>query len=263
MLDFRDLHMRFGERSVIERITLAVRPAQFVALLVPSGCGKTTLLRIAAGALHPCSGTAENHFKRAAMVFQDARLAGWMTAVQNAAFGLKAARTPWRTREQEARRILLRLGFEDADLTKRPRSLSGGMRQRVGIARALLMRPDLLLLDEPFNSLDIGLRREMQDLVRTQVDQMGIAALLVTHDIAEAVRLADRIIVLSPRPSTVVADLENQPCDDAADILETSARLLRRSEIENALLRQRSSPSRSEPAISHSAVIPILRKEIP
>jgi NitT/TauT family transport system ATP-binding protein len=238
MLDIRNLSMRFGDTPVIERLNLVVGPAQFVAVLGPSGCGKTTLLRIAAGVLSPSAGFAANRFRRTAMVFQDARLAGWMTAVQNAAFGLKAAGVSKPERERQVRQILLRLGLEDEDLSKRPHSLSGGMRQRVGIARALVVRPDLLLLDEPFSSLDIGLRREMQGLVRKEVTDMGIAALLVTHDLAEAVRVADRIIVLSARPSAVVAEFDNEPCNDDAEIFETAARLLRRGEIAEALLRR-------------------------
>jgi NitT/TauT family transport system ATP-binding protein len=238
MLELRDLDMRFAASSVLQHVTLAVRPCEFVAVLGPSGCGKTTLLRIAAGALRPNGGTVTNHFRRSAFVFQDSRLAGWMTALQNAAFGLKAAGVPKLIRESEAGRILLRLGFEDVDLAKRPHALSGGMRQRVGVARALAIAPDLLLLDEPFSALDIGLRREMQRLIRAEVDQLGIAALLVTHDIAEAVRLADRIVVLSPRPARIVAEIENRPCGDDALIFETAAQLLRAPSVADALLRQ-------------------------
>jgi NitT/TauT family transport system ATP-binding protein len=238
MLELCDLQMRFAASPVLQGVTLAVRPGEFVAVLGQSGCGKTTLLRLAAGALRPNAGLVSNSFRRSAFVFQDGRLAGWMTALQNAAFGLKAAGQPRPAREREAARILLRLGFEAADLAKRPYALSGGMRQRVGLARALAVAPDLLLLDEPFSALDIGLRRDMQRLVRNEVDQQGIAALLVTHDIAEAVRIADRIVVLSPRPASIVAEIANQPCDDEAMIFETAARLLRAPGVENALLRQ-------------------------
>ena len=236
MLDIRDLQVRFGDARVIESVNILVRPAEFVAVLGPSGCGKTTLLRIAAGTLRPSGGSVANNFRRTAMVFQESRLAGWMTALQNAAFGLKAAGVAKREREQRAREVLLRLGLEHADLGKRPSSLSGGMRQRVGIARALAVRPDLMLLDEPFSSLDIGLRGEMQSLVRREVTEMGIAALIVTHDLPEAVRLADRIVVLSRKPSTIAIEIDNVPRDDEAGILETAAHILRRPEVARALL---------------------------
>jgi NitT/TauT family transport system ATP-binding protein len=260
MLELRDLDMRFAASPVLQGVTLAVQPGEFVAVLGASGCGKTTLLRIAAGALRPNDGTVSNRFRRSAFVFQDCRLAGWMTALQNAAFGLKAAGQPRRRREREAARILLRLGLEAADLAKRPHALSGGMRQRVGLARALAVAPDLLLLDEPFSALDIGLRRDMQHLVRAEVDQQGIAALLVTHDIAEAVRLADRIVVLSPRPATIVAEIVNRPSDDEALIFETAARLLRRPGVEEALLRR--SPQAREPDLPSRHVVARLTRTI-
>jgi NitT/TauT family transport system ATP-binding protein len=238
MLDIRDLGMRFGGTEVIDGLSLTVSPGEFVAVLGPSGCGKTTLLRVAAGALRASRGTVSNRFQRSAFVFQDARLAGWMTALDNAAFGLKALGVAREKREQQAEGILLRLGLEAADLGKRPQALSGGMRQRVGLARALAVAPDLLLLDEPFSALDVGLRRDMQRMIRSEVDRLGIAALLVTHDIAEAVRLADRIIVLSPRPAHVVAELGNRPCDDEALIFETAARLMRTRSVEESLLKR-------------------------
>ena len=238
MLDIRDLGMRFGETDVIGGLGLTVSPGEFVAVLGPSGCGKTTLLRLAAGTLRASRGSVSNQFQRSAFVFQDARLAGWMTTLDNAAFGLKALGIARAEREQQAERILLRLGLEAEDLGKRPQALSGGMRQRVGLARALAVTPDLLLLDEPFSALDVGLRRDMQRMIRGEVDRLGIAALLVTHDIAEAVRLADRIIVLSPRPAHVVAEVGNRPCDDEALIFETAARLMRTRSVEEALLKR-------------------------
>ncbi|CCD99819.1 ATP-binding cassette domain-containing protein [Bradyrhizobium sp. STM 3809] len=241
MLDISNLAMRFAGTTVIDAVDLQVAAGAFVAVLGPSGCGKTTLLRLAAGALRPTAGRVTNDFARAAFVFQDSRLAPWMTALDNAGFGLKALGLAKAMRDDQARRILLRLGFDVSDLGKRPHALSGGMRQRVGLARALAVAPDLLLLDEPFSALDVGLRRDMQRMIRSEVDQAGIAALLVTHDIAEAVRLADRIIVLSPRPASIVAALANRPCDDEAVIFETAARLLRTPGVTEALLRPASS----------------------
>ncbi|WP_315744751.1 ABC transporter ATP-binding protein [Bradyrhizobium sp. SZCCHNR1075] len=251
MLRIENLAMHFADVAVIHSLTLTVRSGEFVAVLGPSGCGKTTLLRLAAGVLHPSAGTIGNSFRRSAFVFQDARLAGWMTALENAGFGLKAAGMARSARETAATRILLRLGLETADLAKRPHALSGGMRQRVGLARALAVAPDLLLLDEPFSALDVGLRRDMQRLIRNEVDTAGIAALLVTHDVAEAVRLADRIVVLSPRPGRIVAELLNHPCDDEALMFESAAKLLRTPGVEQALLR--TGPPRRQRSLTYAA----------
>ena len=120
------------------------------------------------------------------------------------------------------------------------------MRQRVALARALAVAPQLLLMDEPFAALDVDLRRRMQDLVSAEVRSAGQAVLLVTHDVAEAVRVATRIVVLSPRPGRLVADVANTPLDDPANLYLAAAALLRRSEIAAALFRDRGTASRGQ-----------------
>ncbi|WP_269902891.1 ATP-binding cassette domain-containing protein [Xanthobacter dioxanivorans] len=137
-----------------------------------------------------------------------------------------------------AQAILARLGFSSGDLGKRPAALSGGMQQRVAIARAFALRPDLVLMDEPFSALDVGLRQDLQSLLRAEVEGAGAGALFVTHDITEAVRLADRIVVLAPRPARVVADLPQLPVSPEAGpeaVFEAAAALLRRPEVAAAL----------------------------
>ncbi len=231
MLELSNVEMSLAGAPVVADVSLSIASGEFAVLIGPSGCGKTTLLRIAAGALRPMSGRVVRGFARSAFVFQEPRLAPWASALDNAAFGLKALGVPARRRRLEAERILMRFGFEPGDLGKRSPALSGGMRQRVAVARALAIRPQLLLMDEPFASLDVGLRRRLQDLVRGEADSSGIAVLFVTHDVAEAVRLASRVLVLSPRPCRIVADHPNTPLCDPALIYEAAAALLQREEI--------------------------------
>jgi NitT/TauT family transport system ATP-binding protein len=235
MLTLSALGMEFGGEATIATLDLKIRAGEFVVALGPSGCGKTTLLRLVAGVLAPTSGRIENRFKRVAMVFQEPRLLPWFDALDNAAFALKALGRPARERRRAAHAILRRLGLSDEDCAKRPAMLSGGMRQRVAIARALAIEPDLMLMDEPFVALDVGLRRDLQNLVRAEADRTGSAVLFVTHDVAEAVRLASRIIVLSPHPATLVADVANEPVANPALALAAAAALLRRPGIEQAL----------------------------
>ncbi|MFG1379227.1 ABC transporter ATP-binding protein [Xanthobacter autotrophicus] len=238
MLALDGLHLAFGGAPVLAGVDLAVKPGELVVLLGPSGCGKTSLLRLAAGGEAVQAGRVANGFARTAMVFQDPRLMPWADARDNAAFGLKALGLARAERRAAAEAILRRLGLSDADLDKRPAQLSGGMQQRVAIARAFALKPDLVLMDEPFSALDVGLRGHLQALLRAEVEGAGAAALFVTHDITEAVRLADRIVVLSPRPARVVADLPHAPVrPDAAPgaVFEAAAGLLRRPEVAAAL----------------------------
>lgn len=234
MLDMRDLSFSF-DAPVLSNISLHMAANEFVALLGPSGCGKTTLLRLAAGALRQTSGEIRNAARTRAFVFQEPRLAPWLDAIDNAAFGLKALGASSAERRRLTQDILLRLGLAADDLHKRPAALSGGMRQRVAVARALAVRPQMLLMDEPFAALDVGLRRGLQDILAAETADSGATTLFVTHDVTEAVRLASRIVVLSPRPAAIVADLPNAPVRDPALIHEQAAALLRRAEVAGAL----------------------------
>jgi NitT/TauT family transport system ATP-binding protein len=235
MLTLTALCKNFGSQPALAPIDLAVAPGEFVVVIGASGCGKTTLLRLAAGAVAPSSGQVDNRYARTASVFQAPRLLPWSDAVDNAAFGLKALGLDRRARRARAEAILMRLGLGVADLSKKPAALSGGMAQRVAFARALAVAPDLLLMDEPFGALDIGLRLKMQDLTRREAEKGGMAVLFVTHDIAEALRLASRIVVLSPRPGRIVADLAHRPLREPAEIFAAAASLLKRPDIEAAL----------------------------
>jgi NitT/TauT family transport system ATP-binding protein len=211
---WRSFPMPGGERlQALAGIDLEVGHHEIVALIGPNGSGKSTLLRIAGGLLAPDRGTVELNGQAvhgpvpgAAFVFQDARLLPWRDATANVALPLELA--GWAPARAAARSAeLLELVGLRGFARSRPHELSGGMRQRVAIARALALEPSVLLLDEPFSALD-ALSRErfnadLQDLWRTA----GLSILLVTHSIAEAIFLADRVVVLSPRPGHVVVEV--------------------------------------------------------
>lgn len=186
----------FGyDRPIFDGLDLDVEPGEVVALLGPSGCGKSTLLRLAAGLLEPARGRVE--VSSTALVFQDPRLLPWRTVRGN----LEFAGCPM----DRAEALLERVGLPDV-LDRRPSELSGGMAQRVGVVRALAREPELLLLDEPFAAVDPLRREDLQDLlVELLADRRG-RALLVTHDVAEAVRVGHRVVVLSGQPSRIALD---------------------------------------------------------
>ncbi|WP_040619431.1 ABC transporter ATP-binding protein [Rhodovulum sp. PH10] len=229
----------FGRESVLGGVSFALPAEQKVGCIVgQSGCGKSTLLAILGGLLRPDGGRVTHPFVRPAFVFQDPCLLPWRTARDNIAFGLKALSTTRPDRRNRAEELLGVVGLTAADGDKYPEALSGGMRQRVALARALAIRPDFLLLDEPFGSLDVGLRRAMQALVRRLIDDGGPATVLVTHDLAEAVKLADRIVVLTQKPARLAAihDLDRPfAARDDGFVQAEVGRLLGRPEISGAL----------------------------
>ena len=198
--------------EALRDITFNIGEHQFVTIVGPSGCGKTTLLKIVAGLIEPTSGQiafSERHSDRppTAMVFQSQGLFPWMTTLDNIAFGLEMQGIGRHARRDQAGAFLEKVGltgFEDHN----PHELSGGMRQRVALARAFVTDPQILLMDEPFGALDAQIRLIMQDELLRIWRQDQKTVLFITHDIEEAVRLSDRIIVMSGRPGVIMADLD-------------------------------------------------------
>lgn len=195
---------RFGLTDVLSGIDLALAPGEAVALVGPSGCGKTTLLHLIAGLETASEGRIDNGFGNPAHVFQQPRLLPWKTARDNIALGLKARGVAHSERDARAGAIARRLGLSDDDLDKFPHQLSGGMQSRVALARAFVLEPDLLLLDEPFSALDIGLKAELYALLLKELAQRGASLLMITHDLMEAVRLTDRILMMAPETGRIV-----------------------------------------------------------
>jgi NitT/TauT family transport system ATP-binding protein len=215
-----DFAMPNGSRlRVLEDINVAIKPSEVVALLGPSGCGKSTILRILAGLIRPTQGEVLYHGQQVrgltpgiAIVFQSFALYPWMTVTQNVEAVLQAAGLPLEERKIVAERAIRTVGlagFEEAY----PRELSGGMKQRLGIARALSINPECLFMDEPFSHVDAltaeGLRAEVIDLWEPR-DSNPSSILMVSHDIKEVVYMADRIIVLASNPGRVRTIVENK-----------------------------------------------------
>ena len=200
---------RFGTLDVLDNVSFTVSAGEVVAVVGPSGCGKSTLLSILGGLLEPTAGAAElrgapppDSLNPLTFVFQDFALLPWCTVEENVEFALLHAMADRVARRVVVDDVLRRTGLSDFR-TAYPKQLSGGMRQRVGIARSLAVRPAILLMDEPLSALDSQTRELlMEDFIRLLADgEMG--AVYVTHNLEEAVRLADRIVVLSRRPGRV------------------------------------------------------------
>ena len=218
-LEIRDIISTYEEGdhrlTALDGLTLTVGVGEFVALVGPSGSGKSTLLDIVSGLLTPDSGdvlldgeatTAAQRLGRSAYMQQRDLLLPWRTTVGNAGLGLEAAGTRRDEAERRARAELWRFGLEGFDAVY-PAQLSGGMRQRAAFLRTLLPHKNLLLLDEPFGALDALTRAELQAWLAALWEQERSSVLLVTHDVEEAVFLADRVLVLTPRPGRLAHEL--------------------------------------------------------
>jgi ABC-type nitrate/sulfonate/bicarbonate transport system ATPase subunit len=203
ILKFEKVGFQYDGRAIMRDVSFAIRPGELVAVLGPSGCGKTTILNVVAGFLQPTEGVAIIDGQEITgpgpdrgVVFQAAALYDWMTVADNISFSLRCAGRP----KAERRRVALEMaalvnltGFEDAY----PYQLSGGMRQRVGLARVLAAKPKVMLMDEPFSALDVQTREALQEEVLRIRDRTGCTILFVTHSIDEAVFLGDRIFLLT------------------------------------------------------------------
>ncbi|NLC28523.1 MAG: ATP-binding cassette domain-containing protein [Campylobacteraceae bacterium] len=195
------LQFYYGITQILKDIDLELEKGEITTIVGPSGGGKTTLLHLCAGLLDVTEGKISQDFKSTAFVFQDARLLPWKTMLENIMlplgdYGANA--------QKEAIKLALRFGLEEEDFMKYPKDLSGGMRQRVSFARALIAKPELLFLDEPFSALDIGLKEDLQQYVLEANAEEGMSVLCITHDMMEAVKLSDTIMLLKSDPGEII-----------------------------------------------------------
>ena len=239
-------HQGRRETLALKEVSLTIQRGEFVCLLGPSGCGKSTLLRIVAGFATPDSGEVRINGMPLAgpgadrcMLFQSAALFPWLTVEQNALFGPKAQGALTREARERVASLIATAelrGFEG----HYPHQLSGGMRQRAAFVRALVMQPSVLLMDEPFGALDAITRLAMQSFLLSLTETQSPTVLFVTHDVGEATLLADRVVVMSPRPGRIAYDVDvglERP--RGADVVETMefvrVRKVLRERLENVI----------------------------
>lgn len=232
LLAFDEVSIRLGGREILSPTTVSVTKGEFVCIVGPSGCGKTTLLRAAAGFVQPASGevrrgaqVVRGPSREAAFVFQDygRALLPWRTVSGNVSLALEAANVPRELRAGRIEKVLETVGLS-AHADKFPLQLSGGMQQRVQIARCLAQEPTLLMMDEPFGALDAMTRESLQDELSRLVRATGLTVLFVTHDLDEAIYLGDRVIALRSNPTAAkpsLAALIDVPIPRPRDQLET------------------------------------------
>jgi sulfonate transport system ATP-binding protein len=214
LIEIDEVSIRFGDSTAVETTSLTIKPGEFVCILGPSGCGKSTLLNSVAGYVKPTTGSVsvdgvqvEKPGPDRGMVFQQYSLLPWKTVYENVAFGPRMA---GKTRTESgaiANSFLNMVGLSKFG-SRYPAELSGGMQQRVGIARALANYPSVLLMDEPFGALDAQTRLMMQENLLSIWKEFKTTVLFVTHDVDEAVFLADRVLVMSAAPGHIKADLK-------------------------------------------------------
>lgn len=195
-------HSNEGETPALQDLSFTLNKGEFVSIVGPSGCGKSTLLSIITGLLKPEQGNVLLHGKNVGYMLQKDHLFEWRTVYKNVILGLEIQHCLTSEKKAEAYELLRKYGLQDFAHAK-PSELSGGMRQRVALIRTLILAPDLLLLDEPFSALDYQTRLEVADDIGQIIKRENKTAILVTHDLAEAVSMGTHVIVLTSRPGTI------------------------------------------------------------
>ncbi|MEW9051958.1 MAG: ABC transporter ATP-binding protein [Neobacillus sp.] len=212
-LNIQDIHHTYFTKAsattALTNISLQVEEGEFISFLGPSGCGKTTLLSIIAGLIKPTQGSVLLEGKRVSnkenqigYMLQQDYLFPWKTIEENSLIGLKLSKQLTDSSKRAALSLLKQMGLEGVE-KQLPKQLSGGMRQRVALVRTLATEPKLLMLDEPFSALDYQTKLKLEDLVSNTLEKFGKTAILVTHDIGEAIAMSDRIILFSPSPGRI------------------------------------------------------------
>jgi NitT/TauT family transport system ATP-binding protein len=208
---FENVSVRYGALQVVDKVSFGIDQGDFVSLIGPSGCGKTTMLNMLAGFVTPTTGRVLLDGRPVAapgpergVIFQEYGVFPWLTVAQNIEFGLRlrANRLPEGERRDIRDRYMRLMGLQDFG-DAYPKTLSGGMRQRLAIARAYAVKPEFLLMDEPFGALDAQTRSHMQNLLLQVLEQEGKTVMLITHSVEEAIYLSSRIVVVTARPARV------------------------------------------------------------
>ena len=209
ILVFDDIYMSYydlkKEIKVLNELSFKIKEEGIYALIGPSGCGKSTILNLVAGIIKPTSGLLIKP-NNIGYMFQKDNLLEWLTVLDNVTIGLKINKTLTKEKIENAKELLIKYGLKEF-IDCYPDELSGGMRQRVALIRAILLNPDLLLLDEPFSALDSQTRLEVSNGIFQILKELKITTIIVTHDISEAISLADKILLLTNRPATLKEEI--------------------------------------------------------
>ena len=225
-----NLSFSFGFKEILKNRNFKLKKGEVISIVGPSGGGKTTLLHLCAKLLTLEEGKIRNSFKSSSFAFQEARLLPWKNVIDNISLGLKAKNIKKQKADELSKNIALKFGLQIDDFEKFPKDLSGGMKQRVSFARALVLNPSLLFLDEPFSALDIGLKKELQSLLIEEINTNQLSILFITHDLMEAIKLSDEILVLKAEPvghivKSFKIDTPREKRDDSF-VYEQTAKLL-------------------------------------